>query len=165
MKSSFRLGEISMEKVHGNFSDIRKLKREDTEELIGLYIETYAQEPWKEEWNYESVRQRISDLTISPISINYIICDENGFIVGGLFGRRNIFLEAKELFIDEFFISSKHQRNGYGSKLMNFVGSELKKEGYSCLVLNTERGYPCETFYENNGYKIKESNIFMYKNI
>ncbi|TGE34726.1 N-acetyltransferase [Desulfosporosinus fructosivorans] len=158
MKSAFGLGEIKMERV-------RRFKPEDTEELIGIYIDTYAQEPWKEDWHPESVRQRISDLTINPISICYVICDENGLIVGGLFGRRNIFLEAKELFIDEFFISSNHQRNGYGSRLMNFAGIELKKEGYSCLVLNTERRYPSEIFYKNNGFRIKESNIFMYKNI
>jgi GNAT superfamily N-acetyltransferase len=154
-----------MEKMQGAFSTIRKFKKEDTEELIDLFIETYAQEPWNEVWKTESVRQRISDLTISPISISYLACDENGFIVGGLFGRRNIFLEATELFIDEFFISSKHQRKGHGSKLMNFVGDELKKEGYSCLVLNTERGFPSETFYKNNGYNQKESIILMYKHI
>lgn len=44
MKSAFGLGEIEMERV-------RKFKPEDTEELIGIYIDTYAQEPWKEDWH------------------------------------------------------------------------------------------------------------------
>jgi len=138
---------------------------EDIEVLTSIYMDTYTQDPWNENWTPELVRQRISDLTVSPISINYVICDKSNAIVGALFGRRNIFVDSTELFIDEFFIASGNQRKGYGKKLLDYVGCQLNKEGYSCMILNTERGYPSESFYRKNGFRQKESNIFMYKDI
>ena len=149
----------------GDLSVIRKFKQEDIEQLVDIYMETYRQAPWNEEWSKEFAGQRISDLTISPISAGYVICDEKGFVVGGLFGRRTVFINSVELFIDELFISPKAQRSGYGRRMIDYVSDNLKKEGYSCLVLNTERGYPSERFYKKIGFDQKESVIFMYKNI
>jgi len=81
-----------LNKISDNNYKIRKFMNEDIEVLTSIYMDTYTQDPWNENWTPELVRQRISDLTVSPISINYVICDKSNAIVGALFGRMKVFI-------------------------------------------------------------------------
>ena len=74
-----------------------------------------------------------------------------------------IYLGFKELWVDEFSLHPDYQRQGKGTKMIEFVRTQLKdeKEKISYIVLNTEKGYPSVKFYEANGFKADESLVFM----
>jgi len=76
-------------------------------------------------------------------------------------GRIMTYLDFKELFIDEFSVHPDYQGQGLGGRLLDYVKGELHKEGIGTMLLNTERGYPAEKFYEKNGFKTDDGLIFM----
>ena len=82
-------------------------------------------------------------------------------------GRIMTYIDFKELWIDEFSVNPLYQGKGVGSKLIEFIRNELKKEKskISYLALNTERDYPCVSFYENNGFRASETNLVMFANV
>jgi GNAT superfamily N-acetyltransferase len=130
-----------------------------------MFMRTYREAPWNENWDPSMAEQRIRDFVDCNISLNYCACDERGVILGVLFARRNYFINAKELFVDEFFVDHAAQHKGIGTFMLDEVAKEIKRSGFSCIILNTEKGYPSESFYLKKGFVQKESNIFMYKNI
>ncbi len=144
---------------------IRKVAYSDLEEIIEIFKRTYSKEPWNEDWDYSTLKERISDFILNNFGINFCVNDFNDSIVGVMFGRRNYCIKSKEYFIDEFFIDYPVQNKGIGHFMMDEVSRIIKADGYSCIILNTEKGFPCEKFYLRNGFHQKESNIFMYKEI
>ncbi len=144
---------------------VRKIIYQDLEEIFEVFSRTYSKEPWNEVWDASTLRERISDFILCNTGISFCAIDTNGNIVGVMFGRRNYWINSKEYFIDEFFVDYQKQNKGIGHFMINEVSNMIKAEGYSCIILNTEKGFPCEKFYLKNGFHQKESNIFMYKEI
>ena len=100
------------------------------------------------------------------VSRGYVIYDGDT-VAAMACGRIMTYIDFKELWIDELSVNPLYQGKGVGSKLMEFIRSELKKEKskISYLALNTERDYPCIKFYENNGFKASETNVVMFANV
>lgn len=142
---------------------IREYKDTDKEQAAALLKETFAQEPWKEEWSKELAEARIEEIMASPYSVGYVY-EELGTVLGVMCGRQATYIDGKEYFIDEFFISPAAQHKGIGSKMVAYAREKLTERGYVSMVLNTEKGYPSEKFYMKNGFKTYESLIFMYLN-
>ena len=142
---------------------IRLIQVGDLDVIIEIFIRTYSKEPWNEEWDYATLKERIMDFILNNTGLNYCAIDKEGKILGVMFGRRNYWIKSKEYFIDEFFIDYKLQNKGIGHFMINEVSKIIQKNGYSCMILNTEKGFPCEKFYLKNGFVQKESNIFIYK--
>ena len=140
---------------------IRAYKNSDLAQAAKLLVDTFIQEPWKEEWTKELAKTRIEEFMSGPMSIGYVY-EENGEIIGVMCGRQSTYLCGKEYFIDEFFISPSQQGRGIGTKMINYAKNDLQHQGFVNIVLNTEKGYPSETFYKKNNFKVKESLIFMY---
>ena len=84
-------------------------------------------------------------------------------VVSMLSGRIMTYLGFKELWVDEFSVHPDYQRQGIGTKMIEYVREQLKQETekISYIVLNTERGYPSVKFYEANGFEADESLVFM----
>jgi len=72
---------------------------------------------------------------------------------------------SKEFYIEEFFVSTDFQNKGYGTSILEFIKSDLKRKGVSSLTLLTEHGFPSEKFYEKNGFKQNNHLVFMKKKI
>ncbi|MCL2610710.1 MAG: GNAT family N-acetyltransferase [Defluviitaleaceae bacterium] len=138
----------------------RKIGTDDFLECANSLVETFKEEPWNENWTEKMAFERIDEIMSARVSRGYVVCDGEK-VVAMLLGRVMTYLEAKELFVDEFSVNPKYQGHGIGSKLLAFVRDELKKENIHCMVLNTEKGYPAVKFYEKNDFKQKESIIFM----
>lgn len=140
---------------------IRLYKSRDLDQVAKLLVDTFIQDPWKEEWTVELAKTRIDEFMSGNMSIGYIY-EENNKIIGVMCGRQSTYLFGKEYFIDEFFISPSHQGKGIGTKMINYAKQDLQQKGFVNIVLNTEKGYPSEMFYKKNKFKVKESLIFMY---
>lgn len=138
------------------------MKQSDIENCALTLMKAFKEEPWNEDWTYEQAYTRIDEIMSARVSRGYIIYDGNT-VVSMLCGRIMTYLGFKELWVDEFSVHPDYQRNGIGTKMIQYVREQLKQEQerISYIVLNTEKGYPSEKFYEANGFKSDESLVFM----
>ena len=143
---------------------IRKISIVDIDEITELYIETYKQEPWNENWKKEIARERIKDAIENNNAENYCINMDNR-IIGVMFGRRNYFIDRKELYIDEYFVEYKNQKKGIGKYFLEYIEKDIKQKNYSSMVLLTKKGFPSELFYKKNDFCTSPNMILMYKGI
>ena len=140
--------------------EYRTMKTEDYEACARELMLAFHGEPWNETWTYEQAWTRIDEMMSARVSRGYVIYDGDE-VVSMLCGRIMTYLDWKELFIDEFSVSPTYQRQGIGSKMLDYVRSEMAKENIKYLVLNTEKGYSSQRFYEAYGFRVEESNLFM----
>ncbi len=68
-----------------------------------------------------------------------------------------------EYFIDQFCISEKFQGRGVGSRFVQLIQSDIKKENINTIILTTAKGFPLEKFYIKNGFKKFDRRIFLAK--
>jgi len=143
---------------------IRKPIIDDIDEITKLYIETYKQEPWNENWKKEIAREKIKDAIENNNAENYCINKDNR-IIGVMFGRKNYFIDKKELYIDEYLIDYNNQRKGIGKYFLGNIETDLKQKNYSNIVLLTKKTFPSELFYKENGFRTSPNMILMCKGI
>jgi ribosomal protein S18 acetylase RimI-like enzyme len=144
----------------------RNIVFEDKDEIVDLFMETYKKDPWKENWVKETAEEKINDLINNNTSENYcIINKKDNKIIGVMFGRRNYFIDKKELYIDEFFIDYAFQRKGIGKYLLENVEKEIKNKNYSSIILLTKENFPSELFYIKNNFKKSYDMRLFYKPI
>jgi N-acetylglutamate synthase-like GNAT family acetyltransferase len=143
---------------------IKKVFIDDVDEITELYIETYKQEPWNENWKREIAKEKIKDVIENNIAENYCI-NNNDKIIGVMFGHRNYFIDEKELYIDEFFIEHNIQRKGIGKYFLDYIEKDIKLKNYSRMILLTKKAFPSELFYKKNEFSISPNIILMYKGI
>ena len=146
----------------GNNMGFRIMQQKDIESCAQTLIKAFGEEPWNEKWTFEQAYTRIDEIMSARVSRGYVIYDGDT-VVSMLCGRIMTYLNFKELWVDEFSVHPDYQRQGIGTKMMEFVRAKLKeeKEKISYIVLNTEKGYPSVKFYEANGFEIDESLVFM----
>lgn len=144
--------------------EFRVMKPLDYEACARELMLAFCGEPWNETWTFEQALSRIDEMMSARVSRGYVIYDGDE-VVAMLCGRIMTYLDWKELFIDEFSVSPKYQRQGIGTKMLDYVRSEMAKENIKYLALNTEKGYPSQIFYETYGFRIEESNILMSRTV
>lgn len=142
------------------------MSEEDFESCAYELIEAFKEEPWNEEWTFEQAFTRIDEIMSARVSRGYVVYDGD-IVVAMACGRIMTYIDFKELWIDELSVNPLYQGKGVGSKLIEFIRSELKKEKskIAYLALNTERDYPCVGFYEKNGFRTSETNVVMFANV
>jgi len=143
---------------------IRKITIDDIDEITELYVNTYKQEPWNENWSKEVAMEKIKDAIENNNGENYCINKENK-IIGVMFGRRNYFIDKKELYIDDYFIEYNNQRKGIGKYFLEYIEKDLKNKNYSSMILLTRKSFPSELFYKKNGFGTVPNMILMHKTI
>ena len=138
------------------------MQQKDIEKCALTLMKAFKEEPWNENWTYEQAYTRIDEIMSARVSRGYVIYDDDT-AVSMLSGRIMTYLGFKELWVDEFSVHPDYQRQGIGTKMIEYVREQLKQETekISYIVLNTERGYPSVKFYEANGFKADESLVFM----
>ena len=142
--------------------EYRLMTNEDYGPCAYELMAAFKEVPWNENWTYEQAYTRIEEIMSARVSRGYVIYDGD-VVVSMLCGRIMTYLGFKELWVDEFSVNPKYQRQGIGTSMIEYVREQLKQETekISYIVLNTERGYPSVKFYEANGFKADESLVFM----
>ncbi|MGN0746088.1 MAG: GNAT family N-acetyltransferase [Aristaeellaceae bacterium] len=142
--------------------EFRTMTQEDIPACAGTLMAAFAQPPWNENWTQEQAITRIDEIMSARVSRGYVAV-EGETVVSMLSGRIMTYLDFKELWVDEFSVHPSYQRKDVGSRMLAFVRGQLMREPekISCIVLNTERGYPSVKFYEANGFRADESLVFM----
>jgi aminoglycoside 6'-N-acetyltransferase I len=126
----------------------------------------FAREPWNEDWSVALALERVENLSCPTISSGWLMIDwDADAVVAGLFGRKTVYVDRYEYFVDELFVDPDYQRKGNGSALMRDVYERLKRMGYFSVVLNTERGCPAEQFYTACGFRRLDRCVFLFNDL
>ncbi len=72
-------------------------------------------------------------------------------------------INGLEYYIDQFCVSSELQGKGVGSYFLQLIEREIKAEQMDAIMLNTEKGYPSESFYLKNGFQLVDGLITLVK--
>ncbi|WP_217562596.1 GNAT family N-acetyltransferase [Paenibacillus sp. GbtcB18] len=143
--------------------DLQSLKYDMLDDCVDLFTDTFSREPWNDV--YES-RKQVVDFFEQSMKNNYFIgyvLKIGNELVGLSLGAKRPCLKGMEYFIDQFCVSEKFQGQGVGSKFLELIESDIKKQGIQTIVLTTTRGYPSEKFYIKNGFKIYDHAILLAK--
>ena len=144
--------------------DIRRVNKDHINDIANLLVNTFNLEPWNESWTHKMAKERISGLIFNPMAIAYAAIQDNE-LIACLIGYKTNYMLSKEFYIEEFFVSTYFQNKGYGTAILEFIESDLEREGVVSLTLLTEHGFPSEKFYEKNGFIQNKHLVFMKKRI
>ena len=69
-------------------------------------------------------------------------------------GFITIMFHPAHLFVSKFYIVDKYRKNGYGTKVFDFIKYLAYIHNYQCIQLNVNRAnYPSIKFFEHLGFK------------
>ncbi|MBU3109473.1 GNAT family N-acetyltransferase [Clostridium gasigenes] len=130
-----------------------KMKRNIIDECVDLFIETFTKEPWNDV--YKS-REQVVNFFNNHFNNNYFvgyvaILDDK--VVALSIGMKKAWIDGFEYYIDEFCISYEMQGKGIGSWFIKAIEEDIKKQEMNGMILNTEKDYPSQKFYEKNGFE------------
>ncbi|UNK15890.1 GNAT family N-acetyltransferase [Paenibacillus sp. N3/727] len=143
--------------------DLKLLNYDMLDDCVDLFMDTFSKEPWNDV--YES-RKQVVDFFEHYMKNNYFI----GYVlkigdelVGLSLGAKKPYLKGMEYFIDQFCVCEKFQGQGVGSKFLELIESDIKKQDINTIVLTTSKGFPSEKFYIKNGFKTSVNAILLAK--
>lgn len=134
-----------------------------TDKCVDLFIDTFSKEPWND--IYDS-REQVVDFFKNYINNNYflgyVLVIENDVIALSI-GSKKPWINGMEYYIDQFCVKENFQGKGIGSKFLKLIEADMNNKNVNGIILNTEKGFPSETFYLNNGFKPLDELIFLAK--
>lgn len=131
---------------------------------IKLLLNVFNNEPWNDSWTFEGAEKYLQDYIETP-GFKGFVAEEENKIIGFIFGFRKRWWQADEFYVNEMCVEISEQRNGIGTKLINYLEINLKTEGVENITLLTNRGIPAEEFYKKNGFSEIDRIIFLHKKI
>lgn len=130
---------------------------------VDLFIETFSNEPWNDV--YES-REDIINFFNNHFNNNYFlgyVATLDDKVVALSLGMKKPWIKGMEYYIDQFCVVYKMQGKGIGSWFIKEIEEDIKKQGLNAILLNTEKDYPSQKFYEKNGFEIIDGLIVLGK--
>lgn len=128
-------------------------------DCVDLYIETFTKEPWND--IYES-RKQVVELFNNNYFVGYAaLLDDK--VVALSIGMKKPWIEGFEYYIDEFCVGYEMQGRAIGSWFIKAIEEDIKEQGMNAMILNTEKNYPSQKFYEKNGFKTLSDLIILVK--
>ncbi|MCR1899230.1 MULTISPECIES: GNAT family N-acetyltransferase [Bacillota] len=142
---------------------LSKIKKHMINDCVDLYIETFTKEPWND--IYES-RKQVVEFFNNHFNNNYFVgyaalLDDK--VVALSIGMKKPWIEGFEYYIDEFCVSYEMQGRAIGSWFIKAIEEDIKEQGMNAMILNTEKNYPSQKFYEKNGFKTLSDLIILVK--
>jgi GNAT superfamily N-acetyltransferase len=81
-------------------------------------------------------------------TLDILVRDEAGEIVGGLLGHSSLGL----FFLDLFYLPNELRRGGFGSRIMGQAEAEARRRGCTAAFVYTVT-FQAPEFYEKHGYR------------
>jgi hypothetical protein len=91
---------------------IKSFSMNDLQKCCELYIRTFNGEPWYDHWTEETAYARLLELAENKRFLGYTLWDKDE-LLGAVFCHLKTFHNGSEIFVDELWVSSNHQRKGY----------------------------------------------------
>lgn len=134
-------------------------------EVISLYRDVFTRPPWNDDWGEDNrLEAYIDDLTGNRNSLSYGIY-EDGVLIGAALGSVRHWYTGTQYYIDELFISTDLQGQGFGTLFIGQLTVLLRERGISSIFLQTNRNVPAFGFYLKNGFEEMERQVSLLKKI
>lgn len=127
---------------------------------VELFVSTFAQPPWSETWEPGVVHARLEQIIRTPGAQGAVILTD-GEITGFALGVSEPWHEGSHFFLKEMCVSHAHQRQGLGTRLLDYLISGLRKQDATRIYLLTARGDMSEAFYTKAGFYTSPKMILM----
>ena len=133
--------------------------------IAELYKNAFMGEPWNDDWSDRSqLENYIKDVAAYFKGLNYGLLID-GKLAAVSLGSVRHWWEGTNYNIEEFCVDPSLQGQGIGSRFMNMIENEIKKQGLAGIFLQTDKDKPSYRFYMKNGYKDLELHVSLYKNV
>lgn len=142
---------------------LRRFTGSDIDSCVDLFVSTFSQPPWNEEWDRHTVYLRLDQIIRTPQSLGVVI-DGPG-IRGFALGFSEPWHEGTHFYLKEMCIRHDHQRQGLGTQLMDFLTEELRERNTKRIYLLTAKGHISESFYSKIGFYTSPKMILMARRI
>ncbi len=143
--------------------NIKKLEKENFEEIKAMFRDVFMNEPWNDDWsNDNQLTCYIQDLTENRNSLSIGLYYENK-LIGISLGSIMHWCAGTEYYIYEFFLERASQNKGLGTLFLNEVEKYVKETGVNHIFLQTERNVPAYSFYRKNGFTELEGHASLVK--
>lgn len=122
------------------------------EECVALFIDTFSREPWNDVFE---LKQQVISFFENHRNNNYFVgyvLKSGETIVATSIGMKKPWINGMEYYIDEFCVKADWQGRGVGSEFLRLIEADIKTNGMNAIILNTNKGFPSEKFYLNNGF-------------
>lgn len=151
-----------MEDKEFNF---RTMNAADLVEVIEIYIQVFSAEPWNDELTYEQIRNYVNRMIELNTFKGYVVREKaTNRLLGAALGFIRPWYMGQEYHLDSFYILNEYQGKGIGTQFLNFIKEQLKAINIPTILLDTDIGYPSESFYRNNGFSSSDSSITLFGN-
>lgn len=141
---------------------IRRFQDNDLPQCIDIFVNSFRQDPWNEMWAYQTAQNYLVNSVASPGFVGIVACD-NDRITGMLFGRKRQWWDGYEFHIEEMCVNPDVQGLGIGTKLLNYVMKNVVDTSTKRIKLWTHSSSLAYKFYENRGFMVVSSIVFMKK--
>lgn len=139
-----------------------RLSSNDIDTIIPFYIEYYNKIKGCS-WNENSARRRLEETIIRNDAYGVKILIEGKF-AGFLSGQFLQYDKGVAFMINEVFIATSYQDNGYGKLLLKRVEKDIKSLGATvAFILNNKDEQLNNFFSKMNGYSIPEELVVKTK--
>ena len=138
-------------------------RESDLIQCVSLFVSTFAQTPWNESWHPHVVQARLDQIVRTPGFLGVVLGDE--LIQGFALGFSEPWHEGTHFYLKEMCISHEHQRQGLGTRLMEFLLAELALRDTKRVYLLTAKGDASEAFYSKAGFYTSPKMILMARRL
>lgn len=126
-----------------------------------IYIETYAKDPWNEQYDFDIVHNHIKKFISKDSNHGWVLYQEENAI-GIILGIIIPALGGDYFRIEDLCISPSSQGLGYGSEFIKMISNELRSYKVDSIILNTVKEFPAYKFYLKNKFTEINSSTALY---
>ena len=134
------------------------------DELAELYVETFNEVPWNDEWTFETARKRLYMMLHTEVSFGLCVY-RKGQMCGAALGAMEQFYDGLMFEVKEYWVKNELRGKGIGSKLFAEMEERLRERDVKNIILITAKGDTTEHFYHKQGMGTDPDMVFMTKRI
>ena len=145
--------------------EIIRLDGSFLEEMAELYRKAFAGDPWNDDWSdHGQLLAYMRDISGAYNALNYGLI-KDGRLIAVSAGSIRHWWQGTNYNIDELFVDPEYQGQGIGSRFLQMIEEDVKKEGAAGIFLQTDNDKPSYRFYVRNGYSELNSHVSFFKKI
>ena len=142
----------------------RPFQPSDLDACVALFIATFAQPPWSETWERTVVKARLEQITGTP-GFSGVVTVAGDEVTAFALGVLEPWHEGSHFSLKEFCVDHRIQRQGIGTRLMEYLSGQLRGGDTTRIYLLTARGEMSEAFYTKIGFYTSPRMILMARRI
>ncbi len=142
-----------------------KLDESYLKEIAVLYQSAFMGEPWNDDWSDNTqLEEYIKDVSGYFNGLNYGL-EKDGKLVAVSLGSVRHWWEGTNYNIEEFCVDPAEQGKGTGSRFMDMIEKDIKKNGLAGIFLQTDEDKPSYRFYVKKNFKHLPVHVSLYKSV